>query len=83
MKTTHYFDTANADNLNIAERAALKAGLSFYKELRPTCIKKYHFEVTATTPAKDAILTLIILATTAHPEQPEYKRKLAERIAEM
>ena len=83
MKTTHYFDTANADNLNIAERAALKAGLDFYKELRPTCIKKYHFEVTATTPAQDAILNLIILAVTAHPEQPEYKRKLVARIAEM
>ena len=83
MKTTHYFDTANADNLNIAERAALKAGLAFYKELRPTCIKKYHFEVTATTPAQDAILNLIILAVTAHPEQPEYKRKLVARIAEM
>ena len=83
MKTTHYFDTANADNLNIAERAALKAGLAFYKELRPTCCKKYHFEVTATTPAQDAILTLIILATTAHPEQPEYRKKLAARIAEM
>ena len=54
MKTTHYFDTANADNLNLAERAALKAGLSFYKELRPTCIKKYHFEVTATTPAQES-----------------------------
>lgn len=83
MKTTHYFDTANADNLNLAERAALKAGLTFCKELRPTCIKKYHFEVTATTPAQDAILTLIILATTAYTEQPEYKRKLAARIAEM
>ena len=83
MKTTHYFDTANADNLNIAERAALKAGLAFYKELRPACIKKYHFEVAATTPAQDAILNLIILAVTAHPEQPEYKRKLVARIAEM
>lgn len=83
MKTTHYFDTANADNLTLAERAALKAGLAFYKELRPACCKKYHFEVTATTPAQDAILNLIILAVTAHPQQPEYKKKLAARIAEM
>lgn len=77
----HYFDTAHIGNYDIAKAAAEKAGMEFRSDYRHTCIKKYHFEITAETPEQDAVLTNIILATTAHQEQEIYRKKLAQFIA--
>lgn len=76
MATTHCFDTANVFSYSIAKAAANKAGMQIKFEHRPTCCKQYHFEITAETPAQVSVLDLIILATTAHAEQPKYKSAL-------
>ena len=81
IHNTHIFDTADSGNYHIAKSAADKAGMQFYSDYRANCFKCYHFEITATTCEQDRVLTLIILACTAHREQAEYRHKLAEYIA--
>ena len=77
----HIFDTAHAGNYDIAKAAAEKAGMKFYSDYRANCFKCYHFEIIAETFEQDAVLTNIILACTAHPDQGTYRKKLAEYIA--
>ena len=80
IKNTHIFDTAHHGNYEIAKAAADKAGMQIRSDYRANCFKCYHFEITATTPEQDAILTNIILACTAHGEQAKYKAKILDYI---
>lgn len=77
----HIFDTEHASNYSIAKAAAEKAGMQFFSDYRANCFKCYHFEIIAETFEQDAVLTNIILATTAHQEQDLYRKKLAAYIA--
>ena len=80
MSKTHYFSTANVNNYELARLAADKFGLPMHWEVKPTCCKKYHFDITARDLDEVTILDLIILATTAHTEQAKYREKLIKRI---
>lgn len=82
MKTLYTFDTASSEKEIIARAAAAEYGLGFMEEYRPTCFKKYHFDVIAYTPEEDEILTLMILALVDNNESEKYRKKLLERIAE-
>lgn len=75
---THIIDTANHNNYDLALRAAATAKMDTRTDYRRTCCKCYHAEITAATPEQDYILTLIALATTAHPDQDTYKKKLSK-----
>ena len=81
MITMHTFETANYDNYARAKHTCDAFKMRMHSELRPTCFKKYKYTVCADTIEQDEILTLLILASTAHAEQGKYKVKLAERIA--
>ena len=83
MRIKHIFDTASQGNYSIAKRAAEKAGMGFSSEYRANCCKRYHFEITAATEEQCAVLTNIILATWACPEQDIYRKKLSSWIAEL
>ena len=80
MKQTHYFDTAHYSNYEIAKAAADKFGLEIHSEIRPTCFKQYHFEITARTLDQIIILDMIIAATFACPGQDESRKELINRI---
>ena len=43
----YILDTANYSKYKLAKKAAEKAGLTVYKEYRPTCCKCYHLETIA------------------------------------
>ena len=77
----HYFDTANFDNYVRCKNACDKFGLKMVYENRPTCIKQHHYVVYAYTVEQCDILTLMILACTAHAEQDKWKKILAEKVA--
>jgi hypothetical protein len=80
INNKHYFDTAHYPNYEIAKAAADKAGMTFNYDYRANCFKCYHFDITATTPEQDAILTNIILACTAHRDQEIYRKKVIDYI---
>ena len=80
INNKHIFDTAHYPNYELAKAAAEKAGMIFNYDYRGNCFKCYHFEITATTFDQDAVLTNIILACTAHPEQEEYREKVIDYI---
>ena len=79
-KQTHYFDTADEHNYEIAKAAADKFGLEMHSEIRPTCFKQYHFEITARGLDQIVILDMIIAATFAHRGQAESRQELINRI---
>lgn len=76
------FDTANIDNRNLAKRAAEALGLGFSEEIRTTCCKKYHFDITAYDFEQVRVLGIMILALTEHSESDKYKAELLDKIAE-
>ena len=80
MTQTHYFDTAHYANYEIAKAAADKFGLEMHSEIRPTCFKQYHFEITAHGLDQIVILDMIIAATFACPTQDAHRKELINKI---
>jgi len=80
INNKHIFDTADHNNYEIAKAAAEKAGMIFHYDYRANCFKCYHFEITATTFDQDTVLTNIILACYAHPDQEKYRQKVIDYI---
>ena len=79
-KQTHYFDTADFNNYDLARQAVDRFGLEMHSEIRPTCFKQYHFEITARGLDQICILDMIIGATFAHREQADRRKELINRI---
>lgn len=76
MTNTHWIITANHDNYLLCKKTSEKAGLIMKTDYKENCFKKYHIKITAQSPEQVFFQDLLILATTAHTYQEDYKKKL-------